>query len=139
MERAKEQELRTKLRAAGLSATTQRMTLLAALQAAHRPLSVEKIARIVGASLNPATIYRGLDQLTGARLARRINLAKNHALYEAAGQHHHHVVCRSCGRVEDISACLPASMPARILKSKSGFATIEDHALEFFGLCKRCA
>lgn len=127
------------LRAKGLSVTKQRLALLAALQKAKKPLSAEELSERLGSSMNQATVYRGLDQLVAAQLARRIDLKQNYALYESADHHHHHIVCRSCGRVDDVSACLPRSLHERVLAKNPQFARIEDHALEFFGLCRTCS
>lgn len=127
------------LRTAGLSATRQRTELLGMLRKAKHPLRAEKIADQLSGKLNLTTVYRGLDQLSDARLVRRIDLGKNHALYELSDSHHHHLVCRTCGLIEDVTACIPDSVPKSVLKKAQGFAAIEEHALEFFGTCKTCA
>jgi len=126
------------LRAAGLSATNQRVALLRALRSLKQPESVEELARRLRATMNTTTVYRALEQLIGAGLARRIELGENYARFEATGRHHHHLVCRSCGKIEDVSICIPATLTSRILKTRSGFASVEDHALEFFGICRAC-
>lgn len=128
-----------RLRGAGLSVTKQRVALLGTLSAARKPLSAEELFLRLGDSVNQATVYRALDQLVAAGLARRIDLKQNYALYESADHHHHHLVCRTCGRIEDVSACLPRSLHTQVLSKSPAFARIEDHALEFFGICTTCA
>lgn len=132
-------EVRDQLKNAGLVATKQRVVLLSLLHKAKRPLSVEELLQNIGRSMNMTTVYRALDQLVNARLARKVQLGDNHARYESVGKHHHHVVCRSCGTIAEVAGCLPDSFFAHIKRSQKQFATIEDHALEFFGVCVRCA
>lgn len=126
------------LRETGLRATRQRITLLELLHGLAHPLPVEELVRKGKGAFDTATAYRILDAFVVNGLARRIGLAEDRALYEAALLHHHHAICRICGRIEDVAACLPPGLDARVKKT-SGFARIEDHALEFFGVCKACA
>lgn len=128
----------TLLRRAGLRATSQRIALLQNLARAEGPVSVERLTRSAGGAYDIATAYRILDALTISKLVHRIELAQGKALYEIAGDHHHHAVCMSCGRIEDIHACLPEGIDKRVQQA-SGFARIEHHTLEFFGVCKPCS
>jgi Fe2+ or Zn2+ uptake regulation protein len=126
------------LRRAGLRGTKQRIKLLALLRAASAPIAVEELVRKGRGEFDTATAYRILDALVDAKLAARPSLAKGRAQYEATGDHHHHAVCRSCDRVVDVEACLPSALDERVRRA-AGFALIDDHALEFFGLCNLCA
>lgn len=127
------------LRDAGLLATKQRIKLLHVLLSSKHPQSVEEISKARNIDMNLTTIYRNLRGLVSSGLARRIDFGENHALYEAEKEHHHHVVCRICSRVEDIPLCLPADFSNKVKKIASGFSSIGDHALEFFGVCKQCS
>lgn len=126
------------LKSAGLAATRQRVALLEALRQVAQPCSVDTLARMLKGKLNTTTIYRGLDQLVSARLVRRLDLGRNHALYEVADAHHHHLVCRDCGLVEDVTTCVPHGLSAQVLQRSQAFSEVEDHALEFFGVCNSC-
>ncbi|HEX2792180.1 MAG TPA: Fur family transcriptional regulator [Candidatus Paceibacterota bacterium] len=125
------------LRAAGMRATRQRTALLSLLTAAEGPLPVEALAKRGKGAFDTATAYRMLEAFQTAGIVHRIELAQGRALFERAGTHHHHAVCRSCGRIEDVEACVPASIDERV-RAASGFARIDEHALEFFGLCRSC-
>lgn len=125
------------LREAGLRATRQRTTLLAVLMDAGGPLSIDSIVRAGKGAFDVATAYRTLDTCTAAGLVRRVELAQGHALFEIAGAHHHHAVCVGCGIIADVDACVPKTLDADVRK-KSGFARIDSHSLEFFGLCTSC-
>lgn len=126
------------LKKAGLRMTPQRLALLSHLRAANSPISVEELVRKGKGAYDTATGYRILDALILAKLVRKISIASDRALFEATGTHHHHAVCTSCGIIVDVEACLPKSLDDRVRVS-AGFERIDDHALEFFGLCKRCA
>ena len=126
------------LKEAGLRATKQRIALVRALAASSAPRSVEALVEAGKRSFDTATAYRMLDAFQEAGLARRIELAQGRALYEYANGHHHHAVCTVCGRIKDVEACLPSSLDERVRVS-AGFARINDHALEFFGICAQCA
>lgn len=126
------------LRSTGLRATPQRVRLLELLGKEKGPVSVEALVAKGKGAFDVTTAYRTLGTLVGTGLARRIELDAGRALFELANEHHHHAVCTSCGAIRDISACLPASFEEKA-RNASGFASIERHSLEFFGLCARCA
>lgn len=126
------------LKKAGLRGTAQRVALLSRLRDTHAPVSIEELVRKGEGEFDTATAYRILDAFVEAKLASRSMLTKGRAVYEATGHHHHHAVCRSCSRIVDIEACVPAALDERVRKA-AGFASIDDHALEFFGLCTSCS
>ena len=126
------------LRAEGIRATPQRTALLSWLRGARAPQSAEAIVRALEGVLDQATVYRGLQEFERAGIVRRVQL-KGSARYEAAGAHHHHLICRSCGTIEDVDVCLPASVREKLLATSKRFARVEDDALEFFGTCTVCA
>lgn len=128
------------LKSAGLKVTAPRLAILKALNSAQQPLSAKGIfdALPKASRADQATIYRNLDSLLAENLIRQVNFQHDHNHYELAENHHHHTICESCGKVVDISQCDIASLEKQV-KTVSGFATINHHALEFFGLCKKCA
>ncbi|MDB5264927.1 MAG: perR [Parcubacteria group bacterium] len=126
------------LREAGLRATEQRIALLKALVASTNPLSVEDLVKAGKRTFDTATAYRMLMAFSGKGLVKRIDLGQGRALFEFAGSHHHHAVCVKCHAIRDVAACLPSSLDERVRKA-AGFSRIDDHALEFFGVCMRCA
>ena len=52
-------------------------------------------------------------------------------------RHHHHAICRTCGRVEDVD-CTAVDGVADALRAKHGFV-LDGHAMEFQGRCRECA
>lgn len=126
------------LKRVGLRATPRRVSLLGGLQKAHGPLSAEDLHREVR-GLDLVTVYRNLQEFVKAGIAAEVRFKDGIVRYEIAHAHHHHLVCTDCGLVEEIAACDMAPLEKRVLQGSRRFTRISEHALEFFGLCKKCA
>lgn len=135
-ESAKRKEL---LREQGLTATKQRIALLMVLEGARQPISIEELTKRSKEKMNLVTGYRIIETLVKAGLARKVHFGDNRSLFESTQSHHHHVVCKNCDMVRDVDICLPSGSYKRALAHVSGFDHIEDHAIEFFGICTPCA
>ena len=129
------------LREAGLKATPGRVALLQFLQSEKKPLTVKEIARGVEAKLDQVTVYRALEALAEKGVLRKVDMRHPHAHYEMVigRAHHHHLICTKCERVEDVAHCETGDLEYRVLRSAKEFVSIESHALEFYGLCKKCS
>lgn len=133
-------DLKALLRGAGCKVTSGRLTLLELLQSESKPLTVLEIQKKLRGAADTVTLYRALEAFTLKSLVRRVDLGHSHAHYEfAAGSHHHHLVCTNCARVEDVAVCLGPSVEKKVLAQSAHFKNINQHALEFFGLCRACA
>jgi Fe2+ or Zn2+ uptake regulation protein len=87
-------------------------------------------------SLSPATIYATLDLLDQLGFVRRVPTPRGGAVYDPRTDLHHHVVCRRCGRIEDIDA--PVDLAgAESAAAAAGFS-VEHGALQLSGLCSAC-
>lgn len=131
----------TLLRDAGLKATPARLAVLNLLSMAKKPLSINDIKQDLKrhSSIDQATIYRIIKALEKKGLIKQVDFQHGHAHYELrTHDHHHHVVCENCGKVADISKCDTTDIEKQALKI-SGFSKINDHSLELFGLCNKCA
>jgi len=91
-----------------------------------------------------ATVYRTLDLLRREGILRRFEFGDGRARYELADQnfHHHHLVCRQCGRIINYSDFTKEEEGLfrrieKALEKKYDFA-IDSHQLHFYGLCARC-
>jgi Fe2+ or Zn2+ uptake regulation protein len=84
------------------------------------------------------TVYDALRVLCQLGLARRIEPAGSPAaLYESrVADNHHHVVCRSCGQVQDI-ACVTGAAPCLDASDTAGFV-VDEAEVTFWGLCPDC-
>ncbi|PIR82770.1 hypothetical protein COU20_00365 [Candidatus Kaiserbacteria bacterium CG10_big_fil_rev_8_21_14_0_10_59_10] len=128
------------LREAGLRATAARVALLNALCATHKPLKAAELRRSAGRGMDLVTVYRAMDALEKAGLAKRIGVDRTSASWEFAHRaHHHHLVCRGCGELEDVGECAVEGLEKRVLGKSKRFASVSDHSLEFFGTCRDCA
>lgn len=123
------------LRDHGLKATDARKDLLNLFHKYKIPLTAEMIAkRFFHRDFKLSTIYRILESFERKGLIRRVDLRTNSIFYEINEHHHHHIVCQSCGIIEEIEGCFVDKI---IPKSKK-FAMVNEHTLEFFGKCKSC-
>jgi Fur family transcriptional regulator, ferric uptake regulator len=90
-----------------------------------------------GSKVGLATVYRALQAMAGSGELDTIRTPDGQIAYRTCTPgHHHHLVCRSCGRTVEIS--LPGLEDlTRSIAGEHGFAEI-DHEVEFFGLCSEC-
>jgi Fur family transcriptional regulator, ferric uptake regulator len=135
--------------AAQLRARQQRLTagreqLIEVLAAADRPLTIPEILHR-RRGLAQSSVYRNLVVLEDAGVVHRIVTHDEFARYELADEltgHHHHLVCATRGRVEDVpaTAALEKSLDAAVARAArtSGFRTYH-HRLDLVGVCSRCA
>ena len=107
------------------------------------PLSVPEV-RAADPDLPQSSVYRNLGVLETAGVARRVLGVDDFARYELAEdltEHHHHLVCTSCGAVTDVqlSTKLERSMERAIqeIASDTGFRPA-GHRLDLVGLCATC-
>jgi Fur family ferric uptake transcriptional regulator len=78
-----------------------------------------------------------LAALTDARLVRRIEPSGSPARFEArVGDNHHHLVCRSCGGIEDVD-CAVGAAPCLAASDDHGF-TIDEAEVTYWGTCPAC-
>ena len=131
-------EQRHELRKAGLKVTLPRLKILEILESTdNRHLSAEEIYKVLldaGEDIGLATVYRVLTQFEGAGLVTRHNFEGGHSVFELnRGEHHDHLVCMKCGRVEEFMDEVIEKRQKDIAKSK-GFE-IEDHSLILYGYC----
>ena len=103
-------------------------------------LEVDEITRQVRSRIDSVStqgVYDVLGALSRAGLARRIEPAGSPARYEArVGDNHHHIVCRSCGVIEDID-CVRGERPCLVPGVGHGFE-IDEAEVTFWGLCPNC-
>lgn len=128
------------LRGQGHKATPGRIAILELLEMYERPLSAPEIYEALAKQLDKATVYRALYALVGTGILKKIDFGHRHAHYELVANkpHHHHLVCETCGSIEDIAGCAK-NVDRSVLAQSKTFASVEDHSLEFFGTCKKCS
>jgi Fe2+ or Zn2+ uptake regulation protein len=94
--------------------------------------------RADGDAVGLATVYRTLQQLADDGDVDVLRTADGEAVYRrcSTGRHHHHLVCRSCGRTVELDAAAVERW-ARRMGEEHGFSDV-DHVVELFGTCREC-
>jgi Fur family transcriptional regulator, stress-responsive regulator len=128
-----------RLRDAGLRVTAPRLTVLAVL-ADHPHATADVVARLAREKLGRVStqaVYDVLAACTEAGLVRRIEPAGSPARFETrTGDNHHHLVCRSCGRVTDVE-CAVGARPCLIPRDEAGYL-LDEAEVVYWGLCPDC-
>jgi Fur family transcriptional regulator, stress-responsive regulator len=127
------------LREAGLRVTMPRQAVLSWL-IEHPHSTADAIAAGVRhrfGTVSIQAIYDVLGACTAAGLLRRIEPAGHSARYERrVGDNHHHLVCRRCGRTEDVD-CVVGVRPCLTPVDEQGFE-VDEAEVVFWGLCPAC-
>lgn len=119
--------------------TPARVKIIMLLSSFDKPLTVEMMCEKIGdKSINQTTVYRTVEFLLKLRLIGRVDLRGDAVYYELLDRHHHHIVCTSCGALEDFESCKIESVAKNILSKSKKFKSIDDHSFELFGICKLC-
>lgn len=131
---------KTELREVSLRATPARIAVLRLLEMSELPIDVSIIRKHLDNKhiiVDPATVFRIVNIFMEKGLVRQISFNEGKFRYELANMpDHHHLLCNSCGRVEDFSDCNISALEQDI-KAKKGFL-VSSHALEFYGTCRLC-
>lgn len=129
------------LKEAGLKATLPRVKILEIMEAdENRHLSAEEIYKILsdaGNDVGLATVYRVLTQFESAGLVTRHHFESGTSVFELnQGEHHDHILCVKCGRVEEfVDEVIEQRQKA--IAQKAGFS-MTDHCLYIYGICAEC-
>lgn len=129
------------LKKAGLKATVPRMKILALLEEnIVRHVSAEDVYKALlesGEDLSLATVYRVLTQFEQAGLVTRHHFEGGHSVFELnQGEHHDHILCVKCGRVDEFVDKVIEERQQKIATEKGYNMT--DHSLYIFGICSAC-
>ena len=127
------------LRDHGVQVTAQRLAVLAAVSG--RPhVTADAVATIVRAEIGVISrqaVYDALGVLVDKGLIRRIQPAGSPARYEdRVGDNHHHLICRTCGRMVDVD-CAVGAAPCLTPADDSG-CEIDEAEVIYWGRCAEC-
>ncbi len=131
------------LKQAGLKVTLPRMKILDLLQQDSPHLSAEAIYRALvdsGEEVGLATVYRVLTQFEAAGLVKRHHFEGGQSVFELNhGQHHDHILCLDCGRIEEFYD-EDIERRQRLVAQQLGY-TLAEHSLILYGRCAhaKCA
>ena len=133
-------ELSELLRERGLRATSQRVVMHRLLRDRPRHVSAEALLseaseQLPGVSL--PTVYATLELFERLGIVRRVNGGGGTLLWDTRAEAHHHMICRRCGRIEDMEVPLDLA-GARRSAAQSGFEPDRAEVV-VSGLCADCA
>jgi len=128
------------LKSTGLKATLPRLKILEVFhKAKQRHMTAEDVYRVLleeRSDIGLATVYRVLMQFEQAGLLLRSNFESGKAIYELnEGQHHDHLVCLDCGRVEEFFDPEIERRQQQVAESR-GYR-LQEHALSLYAQCTK--
>jgi Fur family ferric uptake transcriptional regulator len=130
------------LRNAGLKVTLPRIKILQILerQVNERHLTAEQVYKILlseDEEIGLATVYRVLTQFEAAGLVSRHHFEGGNSVFELdSGKHHDHILCVSCGKVDEFTDEVIETRQKEIA-AKLGY-DLTDHGLYLYGYCVKC-
>ncbi len=138
--RLTQRKIVAKLRWHGYKLTPQRRAVIRTIASGQDHLTPAEIYEKVHQdqpNIGLVTIYRTLDILAKLELVCELHAGGSCQSYTiSAPGHHHHLICSDCGKVVDFTGYDLGELEQR-LSLETGFE-IEDHLLEFIGLCQAC-
>jgi Fur family transcriptional regulator, ferric uptake regulator len=124
----------------GRRLTRQRVHVAEALASAKRALSAQELYERIQAThptLGRATVYRALEAQVQDGMAGRFERDGHVSAYIACdAEHHHHLVCTKCQRVEDLDEAAVAPLLASVGRRHD--FQVDHAALDLYGLCRSC-
>ena len=127
------------LRNAGLRATRQRLSVLASLRDRPDAVTAQELhaeLRLAGEPVGLTTVYRTLTALSEAGFLDVFTRDGEQAFRRCGQPHHHHLVCETCNRVEELSADEVEEWVTRAA-ARHGFE-VTGHRADIFGICASC-
>jgi len=128
-------------RATPVRATRQRSAVAAALDETDGFLSAQDLHSLLrrrGENIGLTTVYRALQAMSDAGEVDVLRQPDGEAVYRRCStvRHHHHLVCRDCGRTVEVDGPAVERWADRVA-AEHGFREVE-HTVEIFGTCARC-
>ncbi|MGB5440904.1 MAG: ferric iron uptake transcriptional regulator [Gammaproteobacteria bacterium] len=129
------------LRKVGLKVTLPRVKILDILEGSGaRHQSAEDVYKVLlesGEDIGLATVYRVLTQFESAGLVKRHHFEGGHSVFELdQGEHHDHILCVKCGRVDEFIDEI-IEQHQRDIAVRLGYE-LTDHSLYLYGICSAC-
>lgn len=137
-----DREILTRLERAGHRVTEPRRAVIQTVAEQPNRFTASELCAAVErrpAPVGRATVFRTLELLERLGVLERVHSAGGRDSYIVGEQtqHHHHLICSSCGTVADIEGCTLTSFISR-LAAAHGFR-VDGHMVEIFGRCRACA
>ncbi|ACX67726.1 Fur family transcriptional regulator [Paenibacillus sp. FSL H8-0457] len=127
------------LKTTGVRITPQRHAILTYLVESMGHPTADEIYRALEPnfpSMSVATVYNNLKMFIEAGMVRELTYGDNSSRFDANVSDHHHVICQSCGKIEDFS--YPSLEDVGVQAEKSTGFEVKGLRMELYGLCKSC-
>jgi Fe2+ or Zn2+ uptake regulation protein len=137
---ATDERLTGALRERGQRVTAQRLVIYRVVAELGRHVTAEQVLDAVDDRLpnvSLPTVYATLDLLEELGLLRRVATGGGAAVYDPRVDGHHHLVCRICGRAEDLD--VPVDVEAAVQAARKRGFTPRHAEVTVAGVCARCA
>jgi Fe2+ or Zn2+ uptake regulation protein len=134
-----DRELAQRLRARGQRVTSQRLVINRLLRERDRHVTADEVFTAVSHTLpgtSLPTVYATLELFEQLGIVRRVHAGGNAVLFDTRTTDHHHLVCKSCGNVEDLDA--PIELTPALKSAKATGFTPEHASLVVEGTCAAC-
>ncbi len=141
MDMSDRKSIEEKLKANNYKLTPQRRAIIETLiEHKGRFISAEELYTKTlrrHAQTDFSTVYRNLEILDNLEIIHKTNIKNGAAIYELIchNSHHHHIICKECGKTEIIDAC-PIEELIKTIETKE--FTLTDHKFELYGYCSKC-
>ena len=119
--------------------TKQRQAILQVIRGSKAHLTADDVfqeVKLQQPNISLGTVYRNLELLTQAGTLSKAVFSDGKSRFEFAGEHHHHLICLSCGSTVDIPVC-PVGEEVMSFMRESNFQPCHHH-FEVYGYCARC-
>ncbi len=124
----------------GYRMTSARLNLLHLFTQKKTPISIEEIASFLNKKRkrpDRSTLYREIDFLKNEGILQEFYFDETKRYELTLFEHHHHLVCRNCGLIQDVEVEENWDRLTSKVKKTTGFQ-IDSHQLDFLGLCQQC-
>lgn len=113
------------------------VNLLADCQKPHSVPELLQTLKESNPTLNKTTLYRELAFLKDQGIVTEIEFGEGKKRYEISQNHHHHIICTKCDKVEDVPFTSDVERHEENIVKTMKFS-VTGHSLEFFGVCESC-
>lgn len=130
--------MKDNIKSSGLKLTPQRMAIIEFLEGNTSHPSADDVYCAVKKQfpgISFATVYNNLETLYKHGMLKEVSIDAQRKRFDPDTSEHHHIICRSCGRVGDVYQDFDIRLPKDMLQ---GFPEIISTKIEFFGLCSNC-
>lgn len=129
-------EILNKFKLQGHKLTKTRKKMVELFLSNPLPLTATEIKTHM-VKINKTTIYRELNFLIGKNFISEIEFGDGKKRYEHNKDHHHHLICTSCRKIENVYLKEDLKREEEKMSNNKNFKILY-HSLEFFGLCGNC-